>query len=67
MAIAMFLLGVLGIGLVVVGFALAGHPAVLLLGGLMFVGGMSAAVLNMWWHEVKAHPDRDLPGFRRVG
>lgn len=67
MAIAMLLLGVLGIGIVVAGFALAGHPAVLLLGGLLFVGGMTAAVLHMWWHEVKTHPDRDLPGFRRVG
>lgn len=62
----MWILLIAGFIIVVAGFALAGHPLVLGLGALFILTGIVLGVGRMFRREQAAHPDRDLPGFKRT-
>ena len=66
MAGLMWIVLIAGFIVVVAGFALAGHPVALGLGGLLILAGIVMGVGRMWKRERVAHPDKDLPGFKRT-
>lgn len=62
----MWLIGIVGLAVLIAGFALAGHPAVIGTGALLVIVGLGGAMLKMFRRERRNKPPTDPPGFKRV-